>query len=80
MKLESFCFLPLNKPVGPTSHDMVDLIRKQAPNKLKVGHTGTLDPFASGVLIMALGKATRFAEEVGEHVWLKLPFANRASD
>ncbi|MDJ0834869.1 MAG: tRNA pseudouridine(55) synthase TruB [Acidobacteriota bacterium] len=64
MQLESFCFLPLNKPVGPTSHDMVDHIRKQAPKKLKVGHTGTLDPFASGVLIMALGKATRFAEEV----------------
>jgi len=64
MQPESFCFLPLHKPAGPTSHDMVDLVRKLVPRKLKVGHTGTLDPFASGVLIMALGKATRFADEV----------------
>jgi len=64
MTLESFCFIPLYKPVGPTSHDMVDSVRRIVSRKLKVGHTGTLDPFAAGVLIIAVGKATRFAEEV----------------
>jgi len=64
MTLESFCFIPLYKPVGPTSHDMVDTVRRLVTRKLKVGHTGTLDPFASGVLIIAVGKATRFAEDV----------------
>lgn len=62
--LKSFCFLPLFKPIGPTSHDMVDIVRKLVPKKIKVGHTGTLDPFASGVLIMAVGKATRFADDI----------------
>ena len=50
--------------MGPTSHDMVARIRRLLPRKLKVGHTGTLDPFAGGVLVLALGKATRFADEV----------------
>lgn len=59
-----FCFLPINKPVGPTSHDMVDEIRRLLPRSVKVGHTGTLDPFAGGVLILALGKATKFADFV----------------
>lgn len=59
-----FGLLPLIKPTGPTSHDMVDLVRRMVPRKTKVGHTGTLDPFASGVMILALGKATKFADEV----------------
>ena len=51
--------LILNKPVGPTSHDMVSKLRKITGIK-KIGHAGTLDPFASGVLIVAIGReATR---------------------
>ena len=43
------------KPAGPTSHDMVDRIRKLSGEK-RVGHAGTLDPFAEGVLIVAIGR------------------------
>lgn len=43
------------KPAGPTSHDMVDLVRKLSGEK-RVGHAGTLDPFAEGVLIIAIGR------------------------
>lgn len=50
--------LLVDKPVGPSSHDMVYLVRRLLGIK-KVGHGGTLDPFASGVLIMLVGKATR---------------------
>ena len=50
--------LIINKPIGPTSHDIVDKIRKITGIK-KVGHAGTLDPFASGVLILLIGKATK---------------------
>ncbi|MCS7066068.1 MAG: tRNA pseudouridine(55) synthase TruB [Fimbriimonadales bacterium] len=50
--------LNLNKPVGLTSHDVVDHIRAAARQK-EVGHTGTLDPMADGVLVLCLGRATR---------------------
>ncbi len=52
-------FLNLDKPAGFTSHDCVALVRK-AYGTRKVGHGGTLDPAATGVLPMALGQATRF--------------------
>lgn len=48
----------VNKPAGPTSHDIVDEIRKISSIK-QVGHAGTLDPFAEGVLIVLIGKATK---------------------
>ena len=51
----------VDKPVGPTSHDVVGLVRRLAATK-RVGHGGTLDPFASGVLPVFLGKATRVVE------------------
>lgn len=54
------------KPVGPTSHDLVDLARSVLPRRAKVGHAGTLDPFAEGVLPLCLGGATRLADAVGE--------------
>lgn len=54
-------FLVVDKPEGLTSHDVVLQVRKLA-NGVKVGHTGTLDPLATGVLILALGKATRLSE------------------
>jgi tRNA pseudouridine55 synthase len=49
------------KPAGPTSHDVVALVRRLAATK-RVGHGGTLDPFATGVLPIFLGKATRVVE------------------
>lgn len=49
------------KPAGPTSHDIVALVRRLAATK-RVGHGGTLDPFASGVLPIFLGHATRVVE------------------
>ncbi len=54
--------LLVNKPAGPTSHDIVDFIRKKFKIK-KVGHAGTLDPFADGLLIILLGKATKSQSE-----------------
>ncbi len=53
--------LPLDKPEGPTSHDVVATTRK-ALGERRVGHTGTLDPFASGLLLVCVGQATRLAE------------------
>ncbi len=51
--------LAVNKPIQKTSHDIVAAARKCLKQK-KIGHFGTLDPFAEGVLILALGKATKF--------------------
>lgn len=52
-------FLLINKPAGPTSHDIVDELRRISGER-KIGHAGTLDPFASGLLIVAVGReATR---------------------
>ena len=53
--------LNVNKPSGPTSHDVVARIRRITGEK-RVGHAGTLDPDASGVLIVCLGNATRIVE------------------
>jgi len=53
--------LILAKPPGPTSHDMVGLVRRLSGVR-RVGHGGTLDPFASGVLPLFLGQATRVVE------------------
>ncbi len=53
--------LNLDKPPGMTSHDVVNLVRRIAGQR-QVGHAGTLDPAASGVLLVCLGKATRVAE------------------
>jgi tRNA pseudouridine55 synthase len=58
-------FLNLNKPIGITSRDVVDLVARPLKRlKLKVGHAGTLDPLASGVLVVAVGSATRLIENV----------------
>jgi tRNA pseudouridine55 synthase len=53
--------LLVDKPEGPTSHDIVDVVRR-AVGVRRVGHTGTLDPFASGLLLLCVGWATRLAE------------------
>ena len=51
----------IDKPAGPTSHDIVAVMRRKVRGR-KVGHTGTLDPLASGVLPLVIGKATRLAQ------------------
>lgn len=53
--------LNLNKPPGPTSHDVVANVR-HITDQRRVGHAGTLDPMATGVLIICLGRATRMTE------------------
>lgn len=55
--------LNIDKPQGITSHDVVDVIRKVFP-KLKVGHTGTLDPLATGVLPICIGEATKLTNNL----------------
>jgi len=55
--------LLVDKPIGPTSHDVVDRIRRHFGIK-KVGHAGTLDPNASGLLIILLGRGTRLSEKL----------------
>src|SRR6201981_2475757 len=50
--------LVINKPKGKTSHDVVDAVRKLVGFR-QIGHLGTLDPLATGVLVLLLGKATR---------------------
>jgi tRNA pseudouridine55 synthase len=55
--------LPVDKPVGPTSHDVVGRARR-ALGERRIGHTGTLDPFASGLLLLCVGPATRLAEYI----------------
>jgi tRNA pseudouridine55 synthase len=51
--------LVCDKPAGVTSHDVVAGIRRELPRRAKVGHAGTLDPFATGVLLVLVGRATR---------------------
>jgi tRNA pseudouridine55 synthase len=53
----------IDKPAGPTSHDVVDEIRRQFGIK-KVGHCGTLDPNATGLLIIVLGRGTKLSEKM----------------
>ena len=53
----------IDKPSGPTSHDVVDAIRRQFGIK-KVGHCGTLDPNATGLLIIVLGRGTKLSERL----------------
>ncbi len=51
----------VDKPAGPSSHDVVDRVR-QVTRLRRIGHTGTLDPMAEGVLVLCLGKATRLSQ------------------
>ena len=53
------------KPAGPTSHDVVDVVRR-ALGEERVGHLGTLDPFAKGLLVLVVGRATRLAPFAAE--------------
>src|SRR5207244_5583094 len=55
--------LLVDKPAGPTSHDVLDAIRRHFKIK-KVGHCGTLDPAATGLLIIVLGRGTKLSEKL----------------
>jgi tRNA pseudouridine55 synthase len=61
------------KPAGVTSHDVVADVRRSLPRKTKVGHAGTLDPFATGLLIVLVGRATR-----AQRFFMELPKTYRA--
>jgi tRNA pseudouridine55 synthase len=76
--------LVVDKPPGPTSHDVVDRVRRALGTR-RAGHTGTLDPFASGVLPVCVGKATRLARFLagGDKVYqatIRLGFATTTDD
>src|SRR5688572_1298265 len=76
--------LVVDKPAGPTSHDVVDRVRRTLGER-RVGHTGTLDPFASGVLPICVGKATRLVRflSAGEKYYaatIRLGFATTTDD
>ncbi len=64
MKQKFNGLLVLDKPTGITSRDAVDQAAKWFPRRTKIGHTGTLDPLATGVLVLCIGQATRLAEYV----------------
>ncbi len=59
--MNPFGLIIVDKPVGPTSHKIVSIVRRGIGVK-KVGHAGTLDPRASGVLVLCIGSATRLSE------------------
>ena len=76
--------LLIDKPKGPTSHDVVARIRKTSGER-SVGHTGTLDPMATGLLPLVMGKATRLATFLSGHVktydaGIRLGFATDTDD
>ncbi|NLE38047.1 MAG: tRNA pseudouridine(55) synthase TruB, partial [Pirellulaceae bacterium] len=56
--------LNLNKPSGMTSRDAINRVQRLLPRKTKIGHAGTLDPLASGVLMTCIGSATRLIDYV----------------
>ncbi len=56
-------FLLINKPSGPTSYDMIRWIKRKSKG-VKIGHAGTLDPLATGLLVVLLGKATKRQSDV----------------
>ncbi len=58
--------LVINKPRGPTSHDVVALVRRRLGTR-RVGHAGTLDPMATGVLVVAVGEATKLVPWLTAH-------------
>src|SRR6185436_14198698 len=54
--------LNLNKPAGISSARAVAQVKRMLPRGVKIGHAGTLDPFATGVLLLLIGKATKLCE------------------
>ena len=73
--------LVVNKPAGPTSHDVVERLRRRF-RPAKLGHTGTLDPFATGVLVLAFNRATRMSNllSAGDKVYAGTVSLGTATD
>ena len=73
--------LVIDKPAGPTSHDVVARVRRLLRERA-IGHTGTLDPMATGVLPLVLGKATRLARFLsdGDKIYEAVVTLGRATD
>ena len=65
-KFEPCGVLAIDKPAGKTSHDIVGMVRRLYHTR-KVGHTGTLDPMATGVLVVLVGRAAKAAEYLSVH-------------
>ena len=63
---EAVGILLIDKPTGPSSHDAVQMVRRATETR-RVGHFGTLDPFATGLLVLAIGPATRLAPFCSGH-------------
>ena len=57
-------FLVIDKSAGMTSRHCVNLVQRWFPRRTKIGHTGTLDPLATGVLVLCIGTATKLADRV----------------
>ena len=57
-------FLVIDKAAGMTSRDCVNRVQRWFPRRTKIGHTGTLDPLATGVLVLCIGAATKLADRV----------------
>lgn len=64
--LQSY-FLLLHKPVGITSQKLLNQLKRHLPQKTKVGHHGTLDPFASGLMLVGINEACKFFRFVDDH-------------
>lgn len=82
--MNSGFFLCVDKPAGLTSHDVVAMMRFFLQTK-KIGHTGTLDPFATGVLVLAIGTATRLIQYLPDgpktyHAKLRLGIETETAD
>src|SRR5687768_13777553 len=76
--------LVIDKPAGVTSHDVVASTRRILKER-RIGHTGTLDPFATGVLLVLVGKATRLAQFLSGadkeyHAIIRLGYATDTGD
>jgi tRNA pseudouridine55 synthase len=60
--------LIINKPLNWTSFDVCKYLKRQYPKKTKIGHSGTLDPLASGVLVICIGKATKQIPQIQDTI------------
>ena len=67
--MSAFGIMVVDKPEGPTSHGVVSIVRRGTGVR-KVGHAGTLDPRASGVLVLCLGPATRLSEYLSSSIMM----------
>lgn len=73
MVIKSDQIVPVNKPIGFSTYDLVRVFKRETKFTGKIGHGGTLDPFATGVALLLLGKATARFEEIRS--WTKVYLA-----